>query len=298
MEVSTSAGVTAAAISEEAQEHVSALSIWLSQAGNTVISFLIRAIIAILIYLIIRKITDKLVATMEKYMAKHQVEPTVQHFVSALLRYGILGFTVITIIVNLHIVEASSIAALIAAGSVGISLAMQGALSNFAGGILLLILKPFREGDYIIVKDSGVEGTVTKIELYYTTIQTLLGTTTMVPNSELTNHSVQNMASERRKGLLVKVGISYNADIAKAKAVLEDIKANEPRLYPGIGQVSVDELGESAVILAIRGLVDAADYYQTLWSLNETIRIRFAKENIEIPYNQLVVHLINPKQEN
>ncbi len=278
---------------EDVHKSVSALSLWLSRAGSSILKFLLHAAVCLLIYILIRKILNLLLTMLGKYMTRRHVEPTVQHFITSLLRYAVLGFTVVSIIVELQIVQAASVAALIASAGVGISLAMQGALSNFAGGLLLLILKPFRVGDYIIVTGSSVEGTVTKVELYYTTIRALNGSTTVIPNAELTNHSVQNLSSHHQKFLVVKVGISYQQDIEQAKRILENIQANETRYIPGTTGVIVDELGANAVLMAVRGLVDSADYYPVMWSLNETILTRFAEEGIEIPYNQLDVHVIS-----
>ncbi len=281
---------------EDVQKSVSAFSAWLSKAGTSLLGFLIQLGICIVLYIIIRKVLDKLLAGLKMYMSRKQVEGTAQHFILAFIRYTVLGFTIVGMAVQLQIVQAASIAALIASAGVGISLAMQGALSNFAGGILLLVLKPFREGDYIIVTDTGVEGTVTKIELYYTTIHTLYGTTTTVPNSELTNHAVQNMSAGHRKFLSVKVGVSYHQDIEQVRGLLEEIQAAETRYIPGTTAVIVDELGESSVVMAVRGSVAAADYYPVMWSLNESILTRFKQAGIEIPYNQLAVHVVHDEK--
>lgn len=283
---------------EEAKESVSAFGTWLSGFTQSAISFLVRLAIAIVIYIIVSKILKKVLAHLEKWMQKRQMDPSVSHFMLAMIKYVVLVFTVVMIIVQLDIVEASSIAALIASAGVGISLALQGVLSNLAGGILILILHPFREGDYIVVKDADVEGTVKKIEIYYTTIQTLLGATVSIPNSALTDNAISNVAHDGMKGICVKVGISYDANIGEVKNVLWDIVRAEPRLHSETyAKVNVEELGDSAVVLSIRSICRAEDYYDTYWTLNETIRTRFQQEGIEIPYNQLDVHMIGEQKE-
>ena len=215
---------------EEAKESVSALGTWLSNFTQTALSFLVRLGIAIVIYLIVSKVLKKVLQHLTKWLEKKNTDPSVSHFMIAAIKYTVLVFTVVMIIVQLDIVEASSIAALIASAGVAISLALQGVLSNLAGGILILILRPFREGDYIVVKDADVEGTVERIEIYYTTIRTLLGGTVSIPNSALTGNAISNVAHGGMKGICVKVGISYDADIEQVKTILWDILKSEKQL--------------------------------------------------------------------
>ena len=207
------------------------------------------------------------------------------------MKNSVLSLTVAKIDDQLNIVEASTIAALIASAGVAISLAMQGALSNFAGGILLMLNKPFRAGDYIIVKGADVEGTVEKIEIYYTTIRTLAGERILIPNSTLTGQSVVNQAQNGTKVLILRVGISYEEDIAKAKAVLQSLLEAEPRIQESLRRVVVDELGESQVTMMCIARVKAVDYNNVRFDLNERIRGTFREKGIEIPYNQLDVHI-------
>ena len=200
-------------------------------------------------------------------------------------------------VIQLHIVEASSIAALVAAAGVGISLAVQGVLSNFAGGVLLLLLKPFKEGDFITVKGENVQGTVEKIELYYTTIYTPEREKLVIPNSTLTNKSVVNSGlSSGEKRLSVTVGVSYREDIRRAMAVLERLMDEEPRILPQNRRTYVDSMGESSVVIGLRCLVSVQDYMDVRWDMLEKIRLAFAEENIEIPYNQLDVHLVQEER--
>ena len=215
----------------------------------------------------------------------------------ALIKAVVLGFTIVTMVIQLHIVEASSIAALVAAAGVGISLAVQGVLSNFAGGVLLLLLKPFKEGDFITVKGENVQGTVEKIELYYTTIYTPEREKLVIPNSTLTNKSVVNSGlSSGEKRLSVTVGVSYREDIRRAMAVLERLMDEEPRILPQNRRTYVDSMGESSVVIGLRCLVSVQDYMDVRWDMLEKIRLAFAEENIEIPFHQLDVHLVQEER--
>lgn len=267
------------------------LSEWLRQRGYNALNFLVQAAIAILIYWIIYKVLTKLLKILDAFLEKKGLTTSAHHFVTALIKYAILTFVVVSIVVQLHIVEATSIAALLASAGVGISLAAQGTLSNFAGGLLLLILKPFREGDFIVINELNLEGTVEKITIYYTTIRTLYNEPVEVPNSQLTNHAVTNTAGDGQKRLQIKVGISYKEDIERAICVAERVLGNEKRVIEGTGRVIVEELGDHAVVLAVRVMVPARLYHDIRWELNKQIRIAFQKENVEIPYQQLDVHV-------
>ncbi len=266
---------------------------WLAKLGASALEFLLRVGFCVLVYIVIAKILKKVLGTMEHYLEKRGTAPTVRHFMNALIKALVLGFTIVTMIIQLDIVEATSITAIVASAGVGISLAAQGVLSNFAGGVLLLILRPFREGDYISVKGENVEGTVEKIELYYTTIFTPQRERLMIPNSTLTNKSVVNSTlTEGRKRLTITIGISYEEDELKALKILEQLMDEEPRIQEMSRRTYVEEMGESSVIVGLRCIVDIKDYLDVRWDMQEKIRESFRKEQIEIPFNQLDVHLV------
>ncbi|MCH4035067.1 MAG: mechanosensitive ion channel family protein [Lachnospiraceae bacterium] len=264
---------------------------WFSGMTEKLITFAIKLGICIAIYFIVTRLLKKILKNFDAHLEKRGVETTARKFFGRLIYYSVTILVVVTIIVQLNIVEGSTIAALIASAGVAISLAMQGVLSNFAGGVLLLVLHPFRVGDYIRLKDSSLEGTVTEIDMYYTQIVDVYGDKISIPNSELTGKSVENLVGGGLKGLIVTVGVAYGTDLAKAQAILQEIKDGEPRLVPDKGRVYVDSLGDSAIVLGIRGLVKASEYLDTLWDLNETVHRRLTEAGIEIPFNQLDVHI-------
>ena len=264
---------------------------WFSGMTEKLITFAIKLGICIAIYFIVTRLLKKILKNFDAHLEKRGVETTARKFFGRLIYYSVTILVVVTIIVQLNIVEVSTIAALSASAGVAISLAMQGVLSNFAGGVLLLVLHPFRVGDYIRLKDSSLEGTVTEIDMYYTQIVDVYGDKISIPNSELTGKSVENLVGGGLKGLIVTVGVAYGTDLAKAQAILQEIKDGEPRLVPDKGRVYVDSLGDSAIVLGIRGLVKASEYLDTLWDLNETVHRRLTEAGIEIPFNQLDVHI-------
>ncbi|WP_409336475.1 mechanosensitive ion channel family protein [Eubacterium sp. F2] len=269
---------------------------WIRHTGGQAAQFLFRIALAILIYVILRKILKKFCSWLDKKFTKFGMDPSLKSFILSLTRYGTLTFAVITIIIKLHIVEASSIAALIASAGVGISLAVQGGLSNFTGGVLLLFLKPFRAGDYIIVQSEGYEGTVKKIEMYYTTLYTVDNKTVMIPNSSLTNNAVVNVTALPRRKLEVQIGVSYRTDIQKAKEILTSLLDQDERIAEDEREIYVDSLKESSIVLAFRAWVKTEDYWQTKWDMNERIKLAFDEAGIEIPYPQLDIHLKGRRQ--
>lgn len=267
------------------------LEAWVKGTGEQTLQYLLRVVLAILIYIILRKVLKKFCSWLDKKFTKFGMDPSLKSFILSLTKYGALTFAVITIIIKLKIVEASSIAALLASAGVGISLALQGGLSNFSGGVLLLFLKPFRAGDYIIVQSEGYEGTVKKIEMYYTTLYTVDNKTVMIPNSSLTNNAVVNVTARPKRKLEVKVSISYNADLKTAKQLLTDLLDQDPRVDQEEREIYVDELKTSSITLAFRAWVKTEDYWQVKWDMNEKIKLAFDEHGIEIPYPQVDVHV-------
>ena len=162
---------------------------------------------------------------------------------------------------------------------------------NFAGGVMILLLKPFKVGDYIIFPGEGQEGTVKKIEMYYTTINSIDNRTIMIPNANLTNHTIINVTAMDRRKLEIKVGISYESDIRKAKDILRRLVEEEPHFQSEEQQFFVDELGESAITVGLRAWVATENYWPVKWKMNERIKEEFDAAGISIPYNQLDVHI-------
>ncbi len=266
---------------------------WIQNKGSVGMDYLIKIIIAIVAFIIVRTILKYIINSIQQRMDKRGLDKMVTHFVLNFVRYFILILTFITIITKLHLVEAASIAALIASAGVGISLAMQGALSNFAGGVLLLILRPFKIGDYIVVASSNIEGMVELIEMYYTTIRTVNNEIIMVPNSQLTNNAVVNKSGNTRRALFVKIPVAYDTDIEKAKEIMSEVISSEPVLVGENVSVFVDEFQDSGVMLGSIVMVSVSDYNAVKRSINEKLLTGFRNADIEIPYNKVDVHIVN-----
>ena len=192
---------------------------WIDKASSAA-DLVLKIVFAVILFLVARKLILWLCGLIRKKMRRFHTAEAVVSFTVSMVKYSLNTLLVLTIIVQLGIVSEASIAAAIASAGVAVSLALQGGLSNFAGGVMILLLKPFKVGDYIIFPGEGQEGTVKKIEMYYTTINSIDNRTIMIPNANLTNHTIINVTAMDRRKLEIKVGISYESDIRKAKDIL------------------------------------------------------------------------------
>lgn len=271
---------------------------WIGNLGSSVLLFIIRVALCVLVYYVISRVLNKVIAVLDRWMEKQGTEQTARHYIGTLIKVVVLGFTIITMIVQLNIVEATSIAALIASAGVGISLAMQGVLSNFAGGILLLTLKPFKEGDFITVSSKDISGTVKKITLYYTTIQTPTREILQVPNSTLTDEPVSNCdLPPNLRRLTIKVTISYESDLQRALEILDEIMDEDERICKENRRTIIDEMNETGIVVGMRCLVDSYAYMDVNWDLKAVIWEHFTKEGITFPYRQVDVHVKEEEKE-
>ena len=250
-----------------------------------------RVLLAILVYIIASKLIHKLCKFIVMSMKKANADTGVTQFVSSFVKAALYGLLIITIATSFCVKE-SSIAALLASSGVAIGLALQGGLSNLAGGVIILILRPFSIGDYIIECTDKQEGTVVKIDLFYTTLSTVDNRRITIPNGNLTSASIVNVTARDQRKLEIKVEIAYSADLKKAKGILERLlHEDENILSDQEMQVFVDELGSSGIMLGLRAWVSTDQYWPTKWRLNEEIKLAFDAENIEIPFPQMDVHI-------
>ena len=189
-------------------------------------------------------------------------------------------------------VDAASIVALLGSAGVAIGLAVQGSLSNLAGGVLILLLKPFRVGDYIIENNTHMEGTVSEIQIFYTKLTTPDNKVIVLPNGNLANNSLTNVTSAQIRRLDIPVGISYDSDIKKAREVLMTMmKKDKNVLQDKEMMVVVDNLGASSIEMSVRCHVKCEDYWDVKWRLTEQCKYVLDEAGITIPFAQLDVHI-------
>lgn len=265
---------------------------YLQERIPAVVDFCVSVLISILVFYLGIRVIGWLIKALRRSMERMKVDQGVTQFACSLAKILMYLLLVFSIATRFGVTEAS-VAALI--GSTGITLAMglQGGLANLAGGIMILLFKPFQVGDYIIQNAlAGCEGTVSRIDMCYTRLTTIDNKTIVIPNGTLSNSSITNVTEKDERRLDVKISISYESDIRKAKSILECLLKEEPDIYHDQElAVFVDELGESAVILGFRAWVPTEKYWIVKWGLNEKIKFSFDEEGIQIPYNQLDVHL-------
>lgn len=210
---------------------------------------------------------------------------------------GLYAFLIFQIAVKLGI-DATTIATVIGSATVTIGLAFQGSLKNCIGGILIMLLHPFRVGDYIIEDNHKNEGTVSEITIFYTKLATIDNKIILLPNGALADTSITNVTNEDNRRVELKVGISYQSDIRKAKSVITSlIEANEKILKDKEYSIFVDDLGDSSVVLGMRFWTRTEDFWPVRWAMLEEIKYAFDENGIGIPFPQMDVHLDAVKEE-
>lgn len=275
----------------EAAEDVNVFIQYLQDHIPNLISFAIEIVLALIFFFLGRIAIKWIRKLIRKMLERSNVDKGVETFVDSLLKFMLYGILLFTIATKFGF-DTASVAALIASAGVAVGLAVQGSLSNFAGGILILLLKPFVVGDYIIEDNHGDEGTVKEIQLFYTKLLTVDNRTVVIPNGMLTNNSLTNVTHMDERKLELKVSISYESDLLKAKAVLADLIRKDSRIMQDKEhRIFVDELGDDGVILGMRCWVSTEDYWNVRWDMLEGIKLTFDRENIVIPYRHMNVRI-------
>ena len=279
---------------QELTDHVSQFQKYLDEHTPELISFGIKVVLSIVVLYIGSRLIRWVLGLVRRSLGRTGMDKGAVQFLGSFLKALLYILLIFGIGMNFGIKE-SSVAALLGTAGVTIGLALQGGLSNLAGGVMLLIFKPFQVGDYIIVdKANGWEGTVYKIEICYTTLLSVDYRHIVIPNGTLSGNTVVNLTARDMRKLELKIGISYDSDMHKAKQILEQIIRDDKGTREDQGMlVYVDELAESAVVLGLRVWVPTEDYWTVRWRLNEAIKDEFDRQGIQIPYRQLDVHIIS-----
>lgn len=262
---------------------------------DKLISYLPSVIAALLILILGLWVIKLIVGRIRKVMEKREVDPGVRGFALSILGVVLKILLFIVIITKLG-VETTSFAAILAAAGLAIGLALQGSLSNFAGGVLIIILKPFRVGDFIDAQ--GESGTVTEITIFYTFLTTPNNQRIVIPNGQLSNNKVTNYSYEPTRRNVMTVGISYDSDIKTARKVLLDIlKADERVLKDPAPVVFVGGLGDNSVDLSVRFWANQADYWGVHFDTIEKLKVELEANGVSFPFPQRDVHLFDMSKE-
>ena len=255
------------------------------------VDFGLRLIAAALILLVGFKVAKSVRKMAAHSFEKIDMEMSLRKFLLSLIHFILCGIVIFTAAEKLG-VKSSSVIALFGSAGLALGLALQGSLSNFAGGVLILLMRPFKVGDYIVCADG--EGTVSMIGLVYTTLQTVDNQRTVIPNGSLSNSPLTNVTAQEKRRVDIRVGIGYSSDLRKAKDILRKIYLEHPMVRKDEPiDVFVDELADSAVMLGGRGWTDTDNYWKVRWDILEAVKLAFDEAGIEIPFQQVDIHMIS-----
>jgi len=244
---------------------------------------------ALAIFIIGRWLAGFVRKLLNMLMSKHHVDQTLNSFVCHLAYIALLAFVIIAALGRLGIQTASFVAVLAAAG-LAIGLALQGSLANFAAGVLMIIFKPFKVGDY--VEGGGTAGIVEEIQIFTTTLRTPDNKTIIIPNSKISSDNIVNYSAKPTRRVDMVFGVGYSDDIDKVKAVIADILAGDSRILKDPApQIALSQLADSSINFVVRPWVKSDDHWPVYFDTNEAVKKRFDAEGISIPFPQRDVHL-------
>jgi small conductance mechanosensitive channel len=248
-----------------------------------------QLLLAILVLIIGLWIVNRVVKLTNKGMERASVEPTLARFLSSLVSIGLKALLLISV-ASMVGIETTSFIAILGAAGLAIGLALQGSLANFAGGVLVLLFKPFKVGDF--VEAQGVSGTVAEIQIFNTIIKTPDNKVIIVPNGAVSNGVITNYSKEATRRVDFVFGIGYSDDIAKAKEVIARLVAADDRAFKDPEPtIVVSELADSSVNITTRVWVNAPDFWGVKFDLTEKVKLAFDEEGISIPFPQQDVHM-------
>jgi small conductance mechanosensitive channel len=257
--------------------------------NDYIIPFAIDLAMAIVIYVVGKIVVKLLVSGFAKVMKKSKYDDMLINFLKSILNAVLMMFVIIAALNELG-VNTTSLAAIIAAAGLAIGLSLQGSLQNFASGVMLLVFRPFKKGDF--VDAGGVAGSVMSIGVFSTIMNTPDNKEIIVPNGNIYGGNIINFSAKDTRRVDMTFGIGYGDDLLKAKKVLEEMVAADERiLAEPAAKVAVSELGDSSVNFVVRPWVNAADYWGVMFDFTEAVKLRFDAEGISIPFPQMDVHM-------
>ena len=263
-------------------EQMSTMVDWVSQFG-------LKLIAAVLVFFVGKWLARKISNLLKRGMQRAETDPTLIGFVGNITYFGLLTMVVIAAVGQLGVQTTSFIAVLGAAG-LAIGLALQGSLANFAAGVLMIIFRPFKAGDYI--EAAGTAGSVEEVQLFTTTLKTPDNKIVIIPNAQVTAGTITNYSARDTRRLDMVFGVGYGDDLDKVKRVIWEVLNEESRLLKDPEPVvAVVNLGESSVDFAVRPWVKSADYWGVFFDLQEKMKKRFDQEGISIPFPQRDLHV-------
>ena len=255
------------------------------------LDFAIDVVLAVVVFLIGVKLIKWVTNIIKKSMEKARAEQGVITFLCSVVKYALYA-VLILIILSQFGVTASSVVAVLGSAGLTLGLALQGSLSNFAGGVLILLLKPFVVGDYIIENTDKQEGVVTEITIFYTKLLTIDNKAIMIPNGTLSNSSIVNATAMMKRRLDLRFNVAYTSDIAKVKEILKKVVLEDVAVLKEEDKnVFVSEIKDGYIEMGARCWVSNENYWEARWRMTENIKLTFDKEGVSMAFPQLEVNL-------
>jgi small conductance mechanosensitive channel len=283
----TQSAQAAAETSKKNPQHIlDTLQQFLATKGT---DFALNLLAAILIFVIGRWLSKLISTIIARVMTKAKVERLLVTFVQHLSYFALLAFVIIAALDRVGIKLTAAIAVL-GAAALAIAFALQGSLSNFAAGILMVIFKPFKVGDFVEL--AGVQGTVQEIQVLTTVINSLDNTRIIIPNAQVTSSTIHNFTANGSRRVDIKIGISYGDDLKKAKQVIEEVLAADEKILKNPAPtVAVYELGDSSVNFAVRPWVKPTDYWDVYFDVTANVKLALENNGLTIPFPQRDIHI-------
>ena len=256
----------------------------------------IKIALALAIFVIGRWVVKILVNLVKKLLNRSEkMDEMLVNFVASIINAVLLLFVVIAALDQLG-VDTTSLVALVGAAGLAIGLALQGSMQNFAAGVMILVFKPFKSGDF--VEAGGVVGVVEQVNIFSSTFRTGDNKEIIVPNGAIYSGAITNYSARDTRRVDMVFGIGYDDDIRQAKAILEKLVSEDERILPEPAPVvALSELADSSVNFIVRPWVNSGDYWAVLWDMNEKVKLAFDEAGISIPYPQMDLHLHKPDSE-
>ena len=253
------------------------------------IEFGMKTVVAIVIFIVGRIVARMLTKGLRKLMQAQEVDKILETFVSNLVYWTVMIFVIIAAINQIG-VQTTSLIAVMGAAGLAVGLALQGSLSNFAAGVLIVMFRPYRVGDF--VEAAGIAGVVEQVQILTTILRTGDNKRIIVPNSQIMGSIITNYSANDKRRIDMVFGVSYSDDLDKVRANLEELIAADERILKDPAPViAVSELADSSVNFIVRPWVATADYWDVFWDLTEAVKKRFDREGISIPFPQQDVHI-------
>lgn len=262
---------------------------WFNNYSVLLVQYSVNIISALVILFVGNVIVKSIASSVAKLLAKKRMDKAVIEFIHGIVRYGLFVIVLIAALSRVG-VQTASVVAVIGAAGLAVGLALQGSLSNFAAGVLIVAFRPFKSGDYVEV--AGVAGCVDAIQIFQTVLVTVDNKMIVVPNSGVFSSPITNYSRHEERRVDLKIGVSYKSNLNFVKEVIRNTLAEDHRVLSSpVATVGVIELAESSVVLVVRPWCKTEDYWDVYFDLNQAIKMSLDNAGIEIPYPQVDLHV-------